>query len=98
MVRPMRYETQILRAMLRLARRRQAADLEALEARVEGAGADVREALRRLEAQGLVERVAGGGGRLTMAGLAVAVACVAAAKAAKRPSRAARRSSRTRAA
>ena len=90
----MRYETQILRAMLRLARRRQAAEVEALLERVEGEGADVREALRRLEAQGLVER-AGASARLTMPGLAVAVACVA-AKAGKKSTRV--RTSRTRAA
>jgi DNA-binding IscR family transcriptional regulator len=84
----MRYDTQILRAMLRLARRRQAADLEALSARVEASPAELRDALRRLEAQGLVARGgAAGEGRLTMTGLAVAVATVARAAGQRKPGR-----------
>jgi predicted MarR family transcription regulator len=67
----MNIEVAVLRAMLRLARRREEADEEALVARV-GDGGEVRDALRRLDAAGLVER-RGRSARLTMAGLGVAV-------------------------
>jgi Mn-dependent DtxR family transcriptional regulator len=64
----------ILRAMLRLARRRKAADEGEVAVRVGGAPGSVRAALRRLDARGLVERRHGQAPRLTMAGFAVAVA------------------------
>jgi Mn-dependent DtxR family transcriptional regulator len=89
----MSIEAMILRAMLRLARRRQAADGEALTARVSGSEAQVRAALRRLDAAGLVERRGDHPPRLTMAGLAVALGLLAAPRAA-RPARPGRRPSR----
>ena len=75
----MHYELSVLRALLRLARRRAAADIDQLLVRVGGAPADLRVAMRRLEQAGLVERLPGAGesnGRLTLSGLAVAVASI----------------------
>ncbi len=85
MVLAMSYDVQILRAMLRLARKREVADVEALVARAGGAAADVRGALRRLDAAGLVERLAEDAARLTMAGFAVAVSTVELRTKASRP-------------
>jgi RIO-like serine/threonine protein kinase len=65
---------QLLGAMLRLARRREAADVDALLIRSSGSRADVRASLRRLEAANLVEQLSEGRARLTLAGFAVAVA------------------------
>ena len=89
----MGYDISVLRAILRLARRRLGADLEQISLRVTGEGGDVRSAVRRLERAGLVART-NDTVRLTMAGLAVAVASV------RSPARSAgaRRASRTRAA
>ena len=70
----MSIDAMILRAMLRLARRREAAVEEAIAVRVGGSLARVRASLRRLEGGGLVERRPSRSPRLTMAGLAVAVA------------------------
>jgi DNA-binding Lrp family transcriptional regulator len=70
-------DAKVLRALLRLARRRLAADIEAIVLRVGASPAAVRAALRRLDAQGLLER--GPTIRLTMAGLALAVALLPAA-------------------
>lgn len=70
----MSYEIQVLRALLRLARRRQMADEVELLDRVGGTAADLRVALRRLEKQDLVERFDATRARLTMNGFAVAVA------------------------
>jgi Mn-dependent DtxR family transcriptional regulator len=70
----MGYDFQLLGAMLRLARRREAADVDGLHIRTRGSRADVRAALRRLEAADLVERLGDERARLTLAGLAVAVA------------------------
>ncbi len=70
----MSIDIMILRAMLRLARRRKAADEGEVAVRVGGAPGSVRAALRRLDARGLVERRPSGPPRLTMAGFAVAVA------------------------
>ncbi len=89
----MSFDAMVLRAMLRLARRREAADEEALAVRVGGTRGDVRAAVRRLGASGLVQREAGGPPSLTMAGLAVAVALLP-AKAPRVPRAPARRSSR----
>jgi hypothetical protein len=75
-VRPMSYDVQVLRAMLRLARKRQVADVEAMLARAGGAPSDVRAAWRRLDAQGLVERLPNERARLTMSGFAVAVSTI----------------------
>jgi hypothetical protein len=70
----MSYDFRLLGAMLRLARRREAADVEALLIRTNGSRADVRASLRRLEAADLVERLGDKRARLTLAGFAVAVA------------------------
>lgn len=87
----MSIELTVLRAMLRVARRREAADEEALAVRAGGSEAEVRDALRRLDAAGLVERRGGSAPRMTMAGLAVAVGLLPAAA---RSRRSARRASR----
>jgi Mn-dependent DtxR family transcriptional regulator len=87
----MSIELTVLRAMLRVARRREAADVEALAVRVGGSPAEVRDALRLLDAAGLVERRGRSAPRMTMAGLAVAVGLLPAARAGRRS---ARRSSR----
>jgi Mn-dependent DtxR family transcriptional regulator len=68
----MNTDAMVLRALLRLARRRLPADEAAIVLRVGVAAPRVRDALRRLDARGLVER--GRTPRLTMAGLALAVA------------------------
>jgi Mn-dependent DtxR family transcriptional regulator len=68
----MNTDAMVLRALLRLARRRLPADDEAIVVRVGAAPGAVRAAIRRLDAQGLVERRPTA--RLTMAGLAVAIA------------------------
>ncbi len=86
----MNYEHSILRALLRLARRRSAADSERLLDRVGGTTAELRDALRRLEADGFVARMTEDNVRLTMPGLAVAVASIAG----RRKSKAAPRTSR----
>lgn len=70
----MSIDIMILRAMLRLARRRKAADEGEVAVRVGGSAGQVRAALRRLDARGLVERRLTSPPRLTMAGFAVAVA------------------------
>lgn len=70
----MHTELAILRAMLRLQRRRAVVELDALLVRVGGTEAELRVGLRTLEAAGFVERRPHDQARLTMAGLAVAVA------------------------
>ena len=89
----MNVDTEVLRAMLRLARRCEDATEEAIAVRIGGDDASVRAALRRLDAQGVVERRGERAPRLTMAGLAVAVALLPAkaekTRAVRRPSRAA---------
>jgi len=70
----MSIEVIVLGAMLRLARRRKAADPSALALRVGVSDAAVRTALRRLDGQGLVERRLSHPPRLTMEGFALAVA------------------------
>ena len=69
----MNTEALVLRALLRLSRRRLPADDDAIVLRVGAPPAAIRVATRRLDAMGLVERRTGST-RLTMAGLAVAVA------------------------
>jgi len=88
----MNIEATVLRAMLRVARRCEAADEEALALRVGGSRARVRAAMRRLDSAGLVERRRGQAPRLTLAGLAVAVGLLPAGAAHARSS--SRRSSR----
>lgn len=78
----MNHDAMILRAMLRLARRRQEGDEAAIALRAGGSGAQVRAAMRRLEARGLLVRSADRA-RLTMQGLAVAVAMLPAAGSAR---------------
>ena len=81
----MRFDIQVLKAMLRLARRRAEADDAALEARVPGTRADVRTTVRYLERVGLVERRSERGARHTMEGFTVAVALPSAGARGKRP-------------
>lgn len=74
----MSLETDVLRALLRLARRRTPPTLDSLVVRVGGEAPAVKEALRALAQKGLVQRTESAPGvGLTMAGLAVAVAVVA---------------------
>jgi hypothetical protein len=84
-------EAKVLRAMLRLARRRQIADDGAIAVRVGSPPHAVRAVVRELDAAGLAERRSDGSSRLTMAGFALAVAGLPAA--ATKP-RAARRTPR----
>jgi Mn-dependent DtxR family transcriptional regulator len=67
-------DVMVLRAMLRLARRRQEADDGEIALRVSRPRAAVRAAVRRLDRLGLVERRGTLAARLTMAGFALAVA------------------------
>ena len=78
----MHNDARILGAMLRLARKRESARIDALVDRVGGTRAEMRAALRVLEGQGLVERADSETARLTFVGFAVAVASRAAATAA----------------
>jgi DNA-binding GntR family transcriptional regulator len=90
----MSIEAAVLRAMLRVARRCEAADEEALAVRVGGEKASVRAALRRLDTAGLVERRTGRAPRLTMAGLAAAVGLLPPGREKQAKVRPVRRSSR----
>lgn len=97
----MHTELAILRAMLRLQRRRATCDLDTLLVRLGGTEAELRVGLRALEAAGFVERLGkASAARLTMAGLAVAVAQIAPIGARKRAAapRVRRVASKTRAA
>ena len=67
------FDVTVLRAMLRLARRRQDAD-DGGQVRVGRPPHAVRAAVRRLDGLGLVEHRAPSARRLTMAGLALAIA------------------------
>lgn len=79
----------VLRALARLSRLRKTVDFEALALRAGGSLEEVRGALGRLSRQQLVDR--SGEPRLTMAGLAVAVASGAAVQRMVRRPRAAKR-------
>jgi Mn-dependent DtxR family transcriptional regulator len=70
----MNLDAMVLRAMLRLARRRQDADEAEIALRVGEGPHAIRAALRRLDGLGLVERRPRGAPRLTMGGLALALA------------------------
>lgn len=70
----MNSDAMVLRAMLRLARRRQPAEDSEIALRVGKSATSVRASLRRLDALGLVEPRTNGAARLTMAGLALALA------------------------
>jgi Mn-dependent DtxR family transcriptional regulator len=87
----MNSDAMVLRAILRLARRRQAAEDGEIAVRVGQSTSAVRASLRRLDALGLVEPRFHGGARLTMAGLALALAMLPGAA---RPASAALRSPR----
>ncbi|MBX3210067.1 MAG: hypothetical protein KF764_33865 [Labilithrix sp.] len=80
----MSLEIDVLRALLRLARRRTPPTLEQLVVRVGGEETDVRRALGSLARSGLVQR-SPAGLRLSLAGLAVAVACARRPAAPARP-------------
>ena len=68
------FDVMVLRAMLRLARKRQQADDSEISLRVARPPHEVRAAVRRLTRQGLVERRAQQAPRLTMEGFVLAVA------------------------
>jgi len=70
----MTFDALVLRVMLRLARRREAADVDAVALRSGGSAAAVRASMRRLASGGWIERGGHGPPRLTMAGLALGVA------------------------
>jgi Mn-dependent DtxR family transcriptional regulator len=70
----MNLDAMVLRAMLRLARRRQDAGEAEIALRVGEEPHAIRAALRRLDGLGLVERRPRGAPRLTMGGLALALA------------------------
>lgn len=70
----MTYDALVLRVMLRLARRREAADVDAIALRLRGSAAAVRASMRRLDAGGWIERRGHEPPRLTITGLALAVA------------------------
>ncbi len=91
----MNTDAMVLRALLRLARRRLPADDEAIVLRVGAEPAAVRDAIRRLDTLGLVDRRVERSGttRLTMAGFTVALSLLP-AKAAGRVQPRARRTSR----
>jgi hypothetical protein len=69
----MNHELLVLRAVLRLARRRAEANVDAIEVRVGSGAPRVRVSLRRLERAGLLYR-SGDTAKLTLEGLALAVA------------------------
>lgn len=79
------FDARVLRAMLRLARRRQQADDDEIAVRVGGAPHAVRAAVRRLDALGLAESRPQRAPRLTMVGLACAVALLPRTAGASRP-------------
>jgi hypothetical protein len=85
----MNTDAMVLRALLRLARRREAASEEALVLRVGVEGSTIRASLRRLDRLGMVE--SGEIPRLTMSGLALSLALIAP----KAPARLVHRSTRT---
>jgi Mn-dependent DtxR family transcriptional regulator len=90
----MSFDGRVLRAMLRLARRREPAEDADVAVRVGASEGEVRASMRRLRTAGLVELMHGRPARLTMSGLAVAIALLPArapskARRAPRASRAA---------
>jgi Mn-dependent DtxR family transcriptional regulator len=70
----MTFDASVLRVMLRLARRREAAGVDAVAMRVGASAPAVRASMRRLASSGLVERRGGQPPRLTFVGFALAVA------------------------
>ncbi len=71
------YDLSVLRALVRLARRRAQIDTDALALRAGGSPASVRAALARLVRGGLVSRTPARGVVPTLSGLAIAVASAA---------------------
>jgi RIO-like serine/threonine protein kinase len=87
----MNHDLYVLRALARLSRQRKTVDLESLTIRAGGSVDDVRAALDRLASAALVDRSGTvQEARLTMAGLAVAVASSASSTAMARASAAPR--------
>lgn len=82
-------EIAVLRALLRLARRRAPASLDEILVRVDADADEIHRALAALSRAGLVYRIETGP-RLTMAGFAVAVATTAAVPAPRKRAPAAR--------
>jgi Mn-dependent DtxR family transcriptional regulator len=80
----MSFDSKVLRAMLRLARRREAAEDSDVAVRVGATESQVRASMRRLRAAGWVDMRDGRAGRLTLEGLAIAVALLPARPAAGR--------------
>jgi Mn-dependent DtxR family transcriptional regulator len=68
------YDLTILRAIARLSRAGKTINAQELNVRCGGEPAEIRQAIRRLESLGLVARTHNRDARLTLAGLAVAVA------------------------
>jgi Mn-dependent DtxR family transcriptional regulator len=81
------FDVIVLRAMLRLARKRQEADDGEIAVRVGRPPSIVRAAVRRLDRRGLVERRGASAPRLTMAGFALAVALLPGGPRASKPAR-----------
>ena len=86
----MSYNLSILRALVRVSRRKGGVDLDALLVRAGGHRSDARAAIASLERQGLALRTSRGP-RVTLAGLAVALASKSRAPARAHPGRAVRR-------
>jgi Mn-dependent DtxR family transcriptional regulator len=80
------FDAMVLRAMLRLARRRQDAEDSEIAVRVSQPPHAVRASVRRLGELGLIERRASATPRLTMTGFALAVALLPSAARPSRPS------------
>jgi hypothetical protein len=83
----MRYDLSVLRALVRLSRKGMPATTTILSERAGGEVRHVRAALRDLERAALVVRGRDGSARLTLAGLALAVASMPPAAAAVSPPR-----------
>jgi predicted transcriptional regulator len=81
------FDVMVLRAMLRLARRRQEAGDGEIAVRVNRPPSAIRASVRRLEQLGLVERRGASTPRLTMAGFALAVALLPSGARASKPAR-----------
>jgi Mn-dependent DtxR family transcriptional regulator len=81
------FDVMVLRAMLRLARKRQQADDSELSVRVARPPHAIRAAIRRLATHGLVERRQAQAPRLTMEGFTLAIALLPQAARMPRPVR-----------
>jgi hypothetical protein len=72
--RTMNFDAKVLRIVLQMARAREAAREPVVAARAGTTRSAVRRSMRRLQAAGFVDAAVGSSCRLTMAGLAIAVA------------------------